>query len=68
MTIFKDFLNTVDSESIVSVFLVNGVKLKGCVKEHGDDGLLLEYKGLTQFVSAKAIATIMPFAPDGNGC
>ncbi len=68
MSVFKNFLQGVDSEAMVCVFLVNGVKLNGSIVEYGDDGIVLLRHDSSQFVNIKAIATIMPFAPSNAGC
>jgi RNA chaperone Hfq len=56
----------VQTEALVAIFLSNGTKLMGYVKELGEDCLILERDGAQQLVLISAVATIMPVGLDGN--
>lgn len=47
------------SHAPVSVFLVNGVKLHGCI-EHFDEEVLLLKSTLTQVIYKHSISTVVP--------
>lgn len=58
------FLNHISqTESPVTVFLVNGVKLQGVVTQFDTETLLLRRDGHVQLVYKHAISTIMPSGP-----
>ncbi len=58
------FLNQVRKQKIVlTVFLVNGVKLQGIVTWFDNFCLLLRRDGQSQLVYKHAISTIMPATP-----
>ena len=58
------FLNHIrKSKTLVTVFLVNGVKLQGIVTWFDNFSVLLRRDGHTQLVYKHAISTIMPSAP-----
>ena len=45
----------------VTVFLINGVKLKGVISEYDDVSLLLSRDDNVQLVYKNAISTMMPY-------
>ena len=45
----------------VTVFLINGVKLKGVISEYDDVSLLLSRDENVQLVYKNAISTMMPY-------
>ena len=58
------FLNHVrKNKTPVTVFLVNGVKLKGIITWFDNFSVLLRRDGHTQLVYKHAISTVMPGAP-----
>jgi host factor-I protein len=58
------FLNHVrKSNTPVTVFLVNGVKLQGIITWFDNFSVLLRRDGHTQLVYKHAISTVMPGAP-----
>jgi len=58
------FLNTVrKSRVLVTVFLVNGVKLQGVITWFDNFCVLLRRDGQSQLVYKHAISTIMPSQP-----
>jgi len=58
------FLNTVRrSKVLVTVFLVNGVKLQGVITWFDNFCVLLRRDGQSQLVYKHAISTIMPSQP-----
>ena len=50
----------VDSGTPITIFLVNGVKLRGSITEFDNVTCLLKRDGVTQLVYRHAISTIMP--------
>jgi host factor-I protein len=55
------FLNTLSkNETHVTMFLVNGIKLQGCVLTFDKFAVLLERQGHIQLVYKHAISTVMP--------
>ena len=64
MTFQKDFLeNLVNRQIAVTIFLLNGVKLQGCLIECDDTALLLKRENMVQLVYKHAVSTIMPVKP-----
>jgi host factor-I protein len=60
MSLQKTFLEALcASESTVSIFLVNGVKLHGTIDQMDDDVILLK-NVITQMVYIHAISTVVP--------
>jgi len=58
------FLNSVrKSQTPLTIFLVNGVKLQGVVSWFDNFCVLLRRDGQSQLVYKHAISTIMPSAP-----
>ena len=58
------FLNSVrKSKNPVTLFLVNGVKLKGVITWFDNFSVLLRREGTVQLVYKHAISTIMPSLP-----
>lgn len=51
------------TRQVVTVFLVNGVKLQGFTTFQDDECMLMTRDGLTQLIYKKAISTIMPSEP-----
>jgi host factor-I protein len=49
-----------ESETSVTVFLVNGVKLQGIITWFDDATVLLRRDGHTQLIYKHAVSTIMP--------
>lgn len=49
-----------DSQSPITVFLTNGVKLSGHLTAYDDEVLTLTRDGITQLVYRHAISTVMP--------
>lgn len=47
------------SETAVSIFLVNGVKLHGSIEAHDDEVILLK-GAVTQVVYKHAVSTVVP--------
>jgi len=45
----------------VTVFLINGVKLKGIISEYDDISLLLSRDDNVQLIYKNAISTMMPY-------
>jgi host factor-I protein len=45
----------------VTVFLINGVKLKGTISEYDDISLLLSRDDNVQLIYKNAISTMMPY-------
>lgn len=48
-------------DKCVTVFLINGVKLKGNVSEYDDVSLLLSRDDSVQLIYKNAISTMMPY-------
>lgn len=48
-----------ESKVIVSIFLINGIKLHGTI-EQVDDGVILLKNAITQMVYKHAISTVVP--------
>lgn len=62
----KEFLGKlIEDSKAVTVFLMNGVKLQGTIKNYDASGVLLEYKGCGQWIYRHAISTIMPVVSNG---
>ncbi len=58
------FLNTVRKEKAsVTIFLVNGVKLQGCITWFDNFSMLLKRDDHVQLVYKHAISTICPSTP-----
>ena len=58
------FLNKVRKDKVmVTVFLVNGVKLQGIITWFDNFSLLLRREGISQLVYKHAISTVMPMRP-----
>ena len=58
------FLNSVrKSETPLTIFLVNGVKLQGVVSWFDNFCVLLRRDGQSQLVYKHAISTVMPMGP-----
>ena len=58
------FIKTlIDSNSQVTIFLINGVKLSGEITSVDDNTLNLKREKHTQLVYKNAISTIMPIEP-----
>ena len=58
------FLNALRSKHIpVSIFLKNGIQLKGQVRHFDCDVILLAGKEITQMVYRHAISTVLPGEP-----
>ncbi|MDC9701712.1 MAG: RNA chaperone Hfq [Alphaproteobacteria bacterium] len=58
------FLNYVRKNKVsLTVFLVNGVKLQGCVSWFDTFCILLRRDGCSQLIYKHAISTIMPSQP-----
>lgn len=58
------FLNQLRKENIgVSIYLVNGIQLKGNVKGFDNFTVILEFSGKEQLVYKHAISTITPIRP-----
>ena len=58
------FLNTLrKTRNPVTLFLVNGVKLKGAITWFDNFSVLLRREGTVQLVYKHAISTIMPSLP-----
>ena len=56
-----DFLcHLKDTKSPVTIFLVNGIKLQGCITGFCPSSIFLERDGHTQLIYQHAISTIMP--------
>ena len=47
----------------VTLFLLNGVKLQGIIREESGNTLVLERENLKQLVYKHALSTIMPVNP-----
>ncbi len=61
MTLRRRFLDDLEQrQAPVTIFLLNGVKLQGCIVESDDATLLLKREHMTQLVFKHAISTIMP--------
>lgn len=56
----KFFSKIRGSETSVTVFLVNGVKLQGIITWFDDTSILLRRDGHTQLIYKHAVSTIMP--------
>lgn len=55
------FLNTLrKSNSLVTVFLLNGFQLKGTIKSYDNFTVLLESEGKQQLIYKHAISTFVP--------
>jgi len=55
------FLNHVRKEKLlVTVFLSNGIKLKGMITAFDNFSLTLSWDGITQLVYKHSVSTIMP--------
>ncbi len=60
------FLEHLQKEQIeISVYLVNGIRLKGIIHKFNEKIILLR-NGSIQMVRLDAISTIMPASPDKN--
>ena len=57
------FAHLSQSQSPVTIFLLNGVKLQGLILESDDQTLLLKRESMTQLVFKHSISTIMPVTP-----
>lgn len=58
------FLNQAKKERVgVTVYLVNGVQLKGMVKGFDNFTIFLEYEGKLQLVYKHAVTTVSPLRP-----
>jgi len=44
----------------VNIFLINGIKLQGCISQQDETSILLVGGGIPQLVYKKAMATILP--------
>lgn len=49
-----------------SIFLINGIQLKGIIIEYDDSGILFAGNGLKQFIFHQAISTIQERQDDYN--
>lgn len=61
-------LDFIENEAVgeITIFLTNGVKLKGSIESHGDNELTLTSSGNIQLVIYSAIATILKDGRDDN--
>lgn len=60
----EELLDELMNEKIpVTVFLVNGVQLRGVVLDHDDAIVVLDTDGRQQIVYKHALSTIAPFRP-----
>lgn len=50
----------IDDRTNVMIYLVNGVKLNGCVIDYSVDKLVLERNGQMQIIWEQAISTMSP--------
>lgn len=60
VTCQDNFLLTMKNKC-VTVFLINGVKLKGTISEYDDISLLLSRDDNVQLIYKNAISTMMPY-------
>ena len=60
----NEFLNRLRVEDVaVTVFLVNGVKLRGVIAAFDSFSVLLRREGVSQLVYKHAISTVVPARP-----
>lgn len=52
----------VSNKSQVSIYLVNGIGLKGQITEQGEDSFILTREGISQLVMFHALATVLPLS------
>ncbi|GAJ45946.1 RNA-binding protein Hfq [Holospora elegans E1] len=63
-TLRKDFLSVLCAQKVsVTIFLMSGIKLQGCIEQFSDDCLILRKDGIVQILYQHAISSIMPVTP-----
>lgn len=60
-TVQNEFLEGMINKNVeVSIFLKNGIKLLGKIKEHDESALIFTYGNTVQLIYKSAISTIVP--------
>ncbi|ETZ07121.1 RNA-binding protein Hfq [Holospora obtusa F1] len=63
-TLKRDFLSVLCAQKVsVTIFLMSGIKLQGCIEQFSDDCLVLRKDGIVQILYQHAISSIMPVTP-----
>lgn len=59
MSVKQEYLKKITNKR-VNIYLINGIRIDGTIKQADEDALVLEYQSETQLIMLHAVSTISP--------